>query len=136
MISVDKFHHVAIIVRDLKRSRAFFEDVFGARFISEDYLDAEKRNAVFLALGGIIIELMQPTTSDSLTARFLERHGEGVHSIALRVDKYDKAIQQLEARGIRIAGRQADPPYAFTHPKDTFGTMIELSEYGWRRDPF
>jgi len=128
MIGVNSFHHIAIAVRNLKEAKAFYQDVMGAQLVSEDYLEAEQRNAAFLDLGGVLIELMEPTSSDGALAKFIERHGEGVHSVGLKVNNLAEAASRLEEKGVRIVGRQAAPPYAFTHPKDTFGTMIEISE--------
>lgn len=79
------------------------------------------------------LEIVVPTRSDSPIDRFLDRHGPGLHHIALRVDNpLTSTLKGLEAVGLRAVG-PIEPssdgrPSVFLHPSDTGGVLIELVE--------
>ena len=129
-MKVAGIHHIAIAVKDLEKALAFFRDLLGAKVIREDVSEAEKRKAVFLSLGPVCLEIMQPLSSEGELASFIEKRGEGIHSLGLKVESFEGAVRELERAGARVVGQQITPfPYAFTHPKDSFGVMLEISEY-------
>ncbi len=129
-MKVIKLHHIALAVNDLAPALNFFRDILGAKVVKEDISREENRKAVFLALGDICLELMQPLSADGQLAKFLERRGQGIHSLGIKVDDFEAAAAELEASGVNLVGRQERPfKYAFTHPKNSFGVMLELSEY-------
>lgn len=66
-------------------------------------------------------------------SRFIEKKGEGIQHIALKVENIEKALEELKQKGIqlideklRLGARGAK--IAFIHPKDTKGVLIELCE--------
>jgi methylmalonyl-CoA epimerase len=125
-----KVHHIALAVTDLAAALKFFRDTLGARVIKEDISQEENRKAVFLTLGNVCLELMQPLSAEGALAKFIEKRGQGIHSLGIQVEDFDAAAAELEAEGINLVGRQEHPfKYAFTHPKNSFGVMLELSEY-------
>ena len=72
---------------------------------------------------------------DSPIAGFLARNPDGgIHHLCYEVDDIDAASRQLAAAGTRILGSgQPRPgahgkPVLFLHPKDFFGTLIELEQ--------
>ena len=82
-------------------------------------------------IGPVGIELIQPTSPNSVVAKFIDRRGEGVHAISLKVPDIDEAVAEAEAKGIRCAARVELPMIreAELHPKDTHGVQIELCQY-------
>lgn len=128
---IRKVHHLAIAVTDLEAALAFFRDLLGAQVVKEDISLVERRKAVFLTLGGLTLELMQPLDKEADLGKFIAKRGEGIHSLGFKVDNFEQAVKKLTAASIRVVGQQSQPvKYAFTHPKDTFGVMLEISEYG------
>ncbi len=88
-------------------------------------------DVAFFPAGASEIELVQPTTSDSGLARYLEKRGPGMHHICLQVDDIAGMLARLKERGIQlinetprqgVGGKQ----YAFIHPKSANGVMVEL----------
>lgn len=84
-----------------------------------------------LSLGTIKIELLQPTGPESPIAKFLERRGEGLHHIALRVPNIAETLAQLKAQGLQLIDETPRTGFgghlvAFIHPKSTHGVLIEL----------
>jgi catechol 2,3-dioxygenase-like lactoylglutathione lyase family enzyme len=66
-------------------------------------------------------------------ARFLEKRGEGLHHICLRVTDIEAAVERLRAAGARML---SDEPrvnehgtrYIFIHPRAAHGVLLELYE--------
>ena len=88
---------------------------------------------VFLPLGETRLELLEPLSADSPLARFLEKRGEGIHHVCVRVPDLDEAVASLRGRGMEIippeirvgaGGRRI----AFVHPRSTGGVLLELKE--------
>ena len=87
----------------------------------------------FLPVGGTEIELLEPTSADSSVARFIEKHGEGLHHIAIRVDDIEAALAEMKAKGIQLIDETprigaSGARIAFVHPKATHGVLLELCE--------
>ena len=54
----------------------------------------------------------------------------------MKVTNLDEAVAELETRGIRVMWKgvvNESLKVAMTHPKDTFGVMLELLEYEERK---
>lgn len=136
MVRVKKVHHIGVVVRDVDQAASFYEEVFGGKVIAQEWVEVEQEKSAFVLVGGTIIELMEPVDSQSELGKFLSRRGEGLHSIALKLENFDEAVRELEGRGLRVVGKQERPfKYAFVHPKDACGVMLEISEYGRPNDP-
>ena len=55
-----------------------------------------------LPLEGSRIELLEPTEPDSPVGRFLDKRGEGLHHVALKVPDLNAAVERLRARQARL----------------------------------
>jgi methylmalonyl-CoA/ethylmalonyl-CoA epimerase len=87
----------------------------------------------FLSVGDSKLELLEPTSPDSAVAKFIEKRGEGIHHICLRVDNIEEHLENLKARGYRLINEAPVPGahgcrVAFLHPSAGNGVLIELSE--------
>lgn len=88
---------------------------------------------------GMTIELMEPWVSErfDFLARFLASNGEGPHHMTFKVDGIEDEIARLEAAGYSPVRTQLTNPWwreAFYHPKQTFGTVIQVAEPSFRPD--
>ena len=83
-----------------------------------------------LPVGGPRIELLEPTEADSVIGQFLEKRGEGLHHVALRVPDLAAAVARLKAAGARILNEPrrgaGGHEYVFVHPASTGGVLLEL----------
>jgi hypothetical protein len=75
-------------------------------------------------IGDNSLELGQPIVPGGGAARFVDRSGPGLHSIAVQVADCDATIAHLERRGIRVAARPS-VDFIFSDPRDTGGVFIE-----------
>lgn len=131
MPEVKQINHVAIVVQDINASLAFWRDALGLDLHEIRDVPAEKSAVAFLPVSGGEIELVQPTTTDSGIAKYLEKRGQGMHHICLEVDDIVGMLAQLRSKGIRLINEEprtaADGKrYAFIHPESTSGVLVEL----------
>lgn len=128
-----KFAHVAIVVEDVEKALGFWRDALGLEVAEQRNVPAEAARVAFLPVGDSEIELVQPTAPDSGLAKYLAKHGEGMHHLCLEVDDIETTIAQLKAKGVRLIhdtpltdanGRR----YAFIHPQSATGVLVELYE--------
>jgi len=126
-MKVNKFNHVAIMVRDLDKAGKFFADLFGTEFQGpNENTDTDTKN-LMSPLG---IELVTPLTPDGPVSKTLERKGEGLVMLALQVANIEEAMAAMESKGVRLIGKSETPTEktASYHPKDLYGVMVELIE--------
>jgi methylmalonyl-CoA/ethylmalonyl-CoA epimerase len=90
---------------------------------------------VFVNLPNTKIELLHPLGKDSTIAKFLSNNPKGgIHHVCYEVQDIHAAIDSLTADGMTVLGDGKPSigahglPVIFLHPKDAFGTLIELEE--------
>jgi len=132
-IPATRLDHTAICVKDMKASIALIEDILGQRVAHEEHVAAQKVDAAFFDFpNGASLELVAPRGNAGLE-KFLEKRGDGLHHLALRVKDIDGVLRRLEARGVPLIDKVGRPGarghrVAFLHPKAFGGTHLELVE--------
>ena len=125
-----KINHVAIAVQDIDAALNFWEQTFGLKLDHVEDVPSQKSKVAFLPLGESEIELVQPTTSDSGLANFLEKRGEGMHHICIEVSDIDATLAELKSKGVRLINEIPEElpgrKMAFIHPKAANGVLVEL----------
>ena len=125
-----KINHVAIVVQNIDAALNFWEQTFGLELDHVEEVPSQKSKVAFLPLGESEIELVQPTTSDSGLANFLEKRGEGMHHICIEVEDIDAALAELKSKGVRLINEVPEKlpgrKMAFIHPKAANGVLVEL----------
>lgn len=133
MFKALRVDHIGIAVKDLETAKKFYTDVLGMTAQGEEVIEQQKVKVCFIPSGDSEIELLESTTPDGPIAKFIEKKGEGIQHIAVRVDNIENALKDLKAKGVRLIDES--PRYgaggasiAFIHPKATGGVLLELSE--------
>ena len=125
-----KINHVAIVVQDIDAALNFWEQTFGLQLDHVEEVPSQKSKVAFLPLGESEIELVQPTTTDSGLASFLEKRGEGMHHICIEVEDIDATLAELKSKGVRLINEVPEElpgrKMAFIHPKAANGVLVEL----------
>ena len=123
-------HHIAIAVQDLDETLKFYRDALGVEVTERHEVPTEGVEIAFLPLGAAKIELLSPLTEESNMARFIQKRGEGIHHLCLKVTDIEAKIAQLKENGARMATEIRSHPdgtrYAFIHPKSAHGVLLEL----------
>jgi methylmalonyl-CoA/ethylmalonyl-CoA epimerase len=132
---IGRLNHVALAVRDLATAADVYRSALGAEVSAPLPLPEHGVTTVFVTLPNTKIELLAPLGDDSPIAKFLERNPDGgMHHVCYEVADIRAARDRLKAQGMRVLG-DGEPktgahgkPVLFLHPKDFFGTLIELEE--------
>lgn len=132
---IGRLNHVAIAVPDLEAAAASYRETLGAE-VSEPLAQPDHGvTVVFVELPNTKIELLHPLGEESPIANFLQKSPSGgIHHICYEVDDIRAARDRLMEQGARVLG-DGEPktgahgkPVLFLHPKDFFGTLIELEQ--------
>jgi methylmalonyl-CoA epimerase len=125
-----RIDHLGIAVRSLDAALQFYEQQLGLTVGLRETVEQEKVKVAMLPAGGPRIELLEATTPDSVIARFIEKRGEGLHHVAIRVPDLAATVERLKTQGARLLN---DPRpgagghlYVFVHPSSTGGVLLEL----------
>jgi methylmalonyl-CoA/ethylmalonyl-CoA epimerase len=122
--------HIGIAVRSLASAK-IYEDL-GLTIEHVETVETQRVKTAFLSVGDANLELLEPTSPDSPIAKFIEKRGEGIHHICLRVDDLEAHLERLKAAGYRLINEAPVPGahgcrVAFLHPSAGNGVLIELS---------
>jgi methylmalonyl-CoA epimerase len=127
-----RIHHIALVVRSIEESLAFFRDALGLPLETITDVPDDRVRIAFLGVGESKVELVQPTDDTTGVARFLESKGEGFHHVCFEVDNLAESLMRLEIDGLELIDtaprRGAEGPVAFIHPRSGHGVLIELIE--------
>ena len=130
-----RVNHIAIAVPDLAVATAAYRDTLGAGVSQPQALPEHGVTVVFVELPNTKVELLQPLGQNSPIAAFLEKNPSGgMHHICYEVEDILLARDRLIEAGARVLGDikpktgAHGKPVLFLHPKDFFGTLIELEQ--------
>lgn len=134
MTAVNRIHHTGFVVRSLDEAYGYYRDALGLRIVKEEMIQDQGVKAALLDLGNSLLELLEPVEPGTGIARYLERHGEGLHHVCLEVDDIVASLAELKAQGTELIDetpRQGlTGTIAFLHPSALHGVLVELVEAG------
>ena len=88
-MKVEKINHVMIYVKDLDRARKFFADLLDTEF--SEPIEIKEADAIS-SMDPLGLELVTPLIPDGVSARAMERRGEGLALLSLKVPDLDEAM--------------------------------------------
>ena len=94
--------HVGIAVKDLAASVKWYEETLGLHSKGTEVVQEQQVTVAFLPCGDSELELLESTSPEGPIARFIEKNGEGIQHIAIRVDDIDAALAELKEKGVRL----------------------------------
>jgi methylmalonyl-CoA/ethylmalonyl-CoA epimerase len=130
-----RINHIAIAVPDIAAASKAYRETLGATVSPPQTLPEHGVTVVFVELPNTKVELLEPLGEASPIAAFLAKNPDGgMHHICYEVADILAARDKLVASGARVLGN-GEPkigahgkPVLFLHPKDFFGTLIELEQ--------
>ena len=128
---IQSIDHLGIAVRSLDEAVPLYETALGLRCLGREEVASQRVKTAFFDVGGVHLELLEPTSPDSPIAKFIAEKGEGMHHIAFRTDDIEAQLKQASAGGIRLIHEKpfagaAGRLVAFLHPKSTRGVLMEF----------
>jgi methylmalonyl-CoA/ethylmalonyl-CoA epimerase len=128
---VSRIDQIAIVVDDLEAAVAKYERQYGLVVAYREVIEDAAIEEAMIDIGGVWLQLIAPTSPDSVVAGFLRDHGPGLHHIGFGVDDVAGAIAALRAAG---ATPRTELPQrgggghtiAFIEPDEVDGVLVEL----------
>jgi len=131
-MKITRLDHIGIAVKSIAESLKVYE-AMGLKSVGVEEVAEQKVRVAFLPIGETEIELLESTAPDGPVAKYIEKNGEGIQHLALRVDNLEAALAEMKAKGVRLIDEK--PRYgaggakiAFVHPRSTGGVLLELSQ--------
>src|SRR5512145_698753 len=100
-MNILKVDHIGIAVKNLAESAKLYE-MLGIRSAGVEEVAEQKVKVSFFPVGDSEIELLESTSPDGPIAKYIEKNGEGIQHMALRVDNIEAALEELKAKGVRL----------------------------------
>ena len=127
--------HIAIVVKSIEEKLPLYTDTLRFRLKNiEEVPHMFVRVAMLESTNGTThIELVEPTSSNSGVARFLEKKGETIHHLCFLVPDLTSELNRLKAEGVRLIDEtprkgEGGSLIAFLHPQSCGGLLIELKQ--------
>jgi methylmalonyl-CoA/ethylmalonyl-CoA epimerase len=129
---IKKIDHIGIAVKSIEEASKLYT-LLGLKITETEVVEEQKVKVAFLPTGDSEVELLESTDPDGPVARFIAAKGEGIQHIAFRVDDIEAALAALKEAGVRLIDEKprrgaGGAKIAFLHPKETFGTLVELCQ--------
>ena len=123
--------HVAIAVPDADAFAATLATALGAVRDGEERLEGGALRVVFVRLGPLTLELLEPRAAGHTVARFLAARGPGLHHLSFEVGDLPAALARARAAGVTLVDERPragahGPQVAVLHPRSLGGGLIEL----------
>jgi methylmalonyl-CoA/ethylmalonyl-CoA epimerase len=141
-MNILKIDHIGIAVRDLDKFLKLFGEALGLKI--HDFAEADPYGGLrsaFAQIGETDFEFLQDRALQAGEkvidqrdiSRWIEKRGEGIHHIALRVPDIEEALRSAKAAGLRVIDEHGRPgargsKVAFLHPKSTGGILFHFVE--------
>ena len=125
--------HIGIAMDDNEKIESFLRLLPDMSYAGNETIEDQMVKTDIFSTNDAKIELLNSTSKDSTIEKYINKNGNGVHHIALRVDSLENAIKELSNNGIEFIDQKPrlgaeECMIAFIHPKSTGGILFELCQ--------
>ena len=129
-----KVDHIGVATPSIEEALKFWRDALGLEVKHTETVEEQGVHVAMLPAGEPRVELLEPTGPASPVAKFLEKHGPGIHHVAVRVPDIRAALARLKREGARLIDEEPRVGaggclVAFVHPSAAGGVLLELVEH-------
>jgi len=131
--------HIGIAVTDLAAAMELYSGLLGLELERIEEVPREQVRVAFLKLarGGACghLELLEPMAEDCNIARFIAKHGPGLHHLAFYADDIEAAVKSCHLAGMKLINEEplsgaGGKRIVFLHPKSTGSVLVEICAGG------
>jgi methylmalonyl-CoA/ethylmalonyl-CoA epimerase len=129
---IEAVHQIGIVVKDIDGTIKSWEKLFNIgpwRSIiwdgKDDVGNVFKVRLAFADVGPVQIELIQTLEGRSFYSSFIEKNGEGLHHLGVRVDNVDSQAANLVKQGAKILNSRSGS-FAYMDTQGPGGVMWEF----------
>ncbi len=125
--------HIGIAVKDATTALKMYKDILGLEPTNVEIVESQKVKTVHIPIGESSIELLESTSPDGVVTKFIEKHGEGIHHIAIEVEDIVSVLKEMKNAGFQLIDETPrlgaeNMLIAFIHPRSTSGVLLELCQ--------
>ena len=133
-----RIDHIGIACFDLDKTVEFYSGTYGFEVYHSEVNEEQGVREAMLRInatddgGASYLQLLEPTRPDSTVAKWLDKHGEGVHHIAFRVKDTKATEAALTGEGMPTLQQglfiDGSGMYTYVDSAAQLGVMVELLE--------
>ena len=97
---IKKVDHIGIAVHSIDAILPFYTEILKLKLVRIEEVKTQFVKVAFLDAGETKLELLEPTSPESVIAKYIKKSGQGIHHIALAVESISDRIVQLQENGI------------------------------------
>lgn len=132
---IKQIDHLGIAVSSLSEALPIWEKLLGTACERIEEVESQKVRTAFFDVGGVHIELLEPTSPESPIAKAIAARGEGIHHVAFATDDVAGQLAIAKEAGLKLINESPVPGaggklVAFLHPKSMRGVLTELCSGG------
>tara|TARA_B110000444_G_scaffold190471_1_gene180083 strand:- start:18653 stop:19066 length:414 start_codon:yes stop_codon:yes gene_type:complete len=130
--------HIGIACDNLDESSAFWKLIGLTQGESDEVVEEQGVKTRFFSTsendpGTPMVELLEPTSSDTPIGKFLAKRGPGIQQLCFRVEDLESMISLLLENNVTMIDEvprkgSHGALIAFVHPKSTGGVLVELAQ--------
>jgi len=125
--------HIGIAMNDNEKIASFLRLLPGLFYTGIENVDDQMVKTEIFSTNDAKIELLNSISKESVIEKYIDKKGNGVHHIALRVDNLENAIKELSGNGIEFVDQKPrlgaeECMIVFIHPRSTGGILFELCQ--------
>ena len=133
MIKVLGIEHIGVALNDNRKLAKIFKEIFNLEHVGSEVVADQGVNTDIFNVNNTKIELLESISKDSPINKYISKHGQGMHHIALVVEDIETAIKHLLSNDIVMIDEEPKIgvegyKIAFIHPKSTPGLLIEICQ--------
>lgn len=133
-----RINHIGFAVKNIENALQHYYELF--RVVSCELEPITEQSVMKTMMihteNDVLLELLEPIRDDCAIAKYLEKHGEGMHHIAFDVENIQAEYEGAKQQGYRVLGEietgAGGTQTFFIHPKDTSGVLMEFVAYAER----
>ncbi len=131
-LKVSGIDHIGIAVNSLEISIPIFESLLGCKCYKVEDVKSQNVRTAFFDVGGIKLELLESLDKNSTIEKFINKRGEGLHHIALKVENTDDSLLEASKLGFDLIDTHSrigadNLKIGFLNPLTTNKILFELT---------
>ncbi|KIL44307.1 methylmalonyl-CoA epimerase [Jeotgalibacillus soli] len=129
-----KVDHIGIAVQSIEKALPFYTKMLALTLVKIERIEEQGVAVAFIDAGNVKLELLEPLHDASPIARFIQKRGQGLHHVALKVEGIEQRILELKSKGVQFVSEQpklgaGGAEVAFLHPSSGHGVLYELCDH-------
>jgi methylmalonyl-CoA/ethylmalonyl-CoA epimerase len=126
-----KIDHLGIAVNSIEQARRLYE-ALGLTVLEEEEGEEDVRS-VMIPLGESRVRLLEPLDKGTDLGKFLAKHGEGLHHLALHVEDISGTFEEMKQAGVRLISEEIEIGaggrlHFLVDPSAANGVLLEICQ--------